>query len=78
MFLLHSAESLIDPSFFLQSLKDAFIKVGCSSFDLHVEQDIAEALEIVLEELTGPSIVTSAAYSIKSLTSITLAIKLIE
>ena len=65
MFQLHSAKSPIDPSFFLKSLKDVFIRVGCS-FDLHAQQDVVKVLEILLEELTGPSIITSAAYNIKS------------
>ena len=47
MFLLHSAKSPIDSSFFVKSLKDAFIKVGHSSFDLHSQQDVVEVLEIV-------------------------------
>ena len=70
MFLLHSAKSPIGPSFFIKSLKAAFIKVCCSSFDSHTQQDVAAVLEIPLEEFTGPPIVTSAAYNIKSLTSI--------
>ena len=69
MFLLHSAKSPIDPSFFLKSVSKGCIQVGCS-FDLHTQQDVVEVLEILLEELTGPSIVTSAAYNIRSLTSI--------
>ena len=69
MFLLHSGKSPIDQSFFLKFLKDALIKVGHSSFDWRVEQDVVEVFEILLEELTGPSIVTSAAYN-KSLISI--------
>ena len=69
MFQLHSAKSPIDPSFFLKSLKDAFIREGRSSFNLHAQQDVVEVLEILLEELTGPSIIISAAYNIKSLTS---------
>ena len=68
MFQLHSAKSPIDPSFPLKSLKDAFIREG-RSFDLHAQQDVVEVLEILLEELTGPSIITSEAYDIKSLTS---------
>ena len=68
--MLHPGKSPIDPSFFLKSLKDAFIEVGCSSFGLHAQRDVAKVLEILLEELTGPSIVTSAAYNIKSFTSI--------
>ena len=68
MFQLHSAKSPIDPSFFLKSLKDLFFREG-RSFDLHAQQDVVEVLEIILEELTGPSIITSAAYNIKSLTS---------
>ena len=68
MFQLHSAKSPIDPSFFLKSLKDVFFREG-RSFDLHAQQDVVEVLEILLEELTGPSIITSAAYNIKSLTS---------
>ena len=68
MFQLHSAKSPIDPSFFLKSRKDVFIREG-RSFDLHAQQDVVEVLEIQLEELTGPSIITSAAYNIKSLTS---------
>ena len=42
---------------------------GHSSFDLHAQQDVAEVLEILLEVLTGPSIITSAAYNMKSLTT---------
>ena len=42
---------------------------GHSSFDLHAQQDVVEVLEILLEVLTGPSIITSAAYNMKSLTS---------
>ena len=68
MFQLHSVESPIDPSFFLKSVKDVFIREG-RSFDLHAQQDVDEVLEILLEELTGPSVITSAAYNIKSLTS---------
>ena len=68
MFQLHLAKSPIDPSFFFKSLKDVFIREG-RSFDLHAQQDVVEVLEILLEELTGPSIITSAAYNIKSLTS---------
>ena len=67
MFQLHSAKSPIDPSF-LKSLKDVLIREG-HSFDLHAQQDVVEVLEILLEELTGPSIIASAAYNIKSLTS---------
>ena len=70
MFLLHSAKSPIDPSFFLKSLKDVIIEVGCSSFGLHGQRDVAKVLEVLLEELTGPSIVTNAACNIKSHTSI--------
>ena len=70
MFLLHSARSSIDPSFFRKSLKDTFIKAGRSSFDLHAQLDVDEVSEILLEELTGPSVVTSAADNIKSFTSI--------
>ena len=68
MFQLHSTKSPIDPAFFLQSVKDDFIREG-RSVDLHAQQDVVEVLEILLEELTGPSIITSAAYNIKSLTS---------
>ena len=39
MFLLHSPKFPIQPSFSLKSLKNAFIKVGGSSFDLHAQQD---------------------------------------
>ena len=72
MFLLQSLKSPIDLSFFLKSLKDPFIKIGCFSFDLHLhaQQDVAKVLEILLEELTGPSVVSTAAYYIESLTSI--------
>ena len=68
MFQLHSAKSPSDPSFFLKSLKDVFIREG-RSFDLHAQQDVAEVLEILLEELSGPSIITSVVYNIKSLVS---------
>ena len=36
---------------------------------MHAQQDVVEVLEVLLEELTGPSIITSAAYNIKRLTS---------
>ena len=65
MFQLHSAKSPFDPSFFLKSLKGGFIMEG-PFFDLHAQQDVAEVLEILLDELTGPSIITS---NIKNLTS---------
>ena len=68
IFQLHSAQSPIDPSFFLKSLKDVFIREG-RFFDLHAQQDLVKILEILLEKLTGPSIITSAACNIKSLTS---------
>ena len=68
MFQLHSAKSPIDPSFFLKSLKDVFIREG-RSFDLHAQQDVVKVLEILLEELTGPSVITRVAYNIKNLTS---------
>ena len=68
MFQLHSEKSPIDPPFFLKSLKDVWIRKG-RSFDLHAQQDVVEVLKIILEELTGPSIITSAAYNIKSLAS---------
>ena len=68
MFQLHSAKSPIDPSFFLKSLKDVLIRES-RSFDLQAQQDVVEVLQILLEELSGSSIITSAAYNIKSLTS---------
>ena len=68
MFQLHSAKSPIDPSFFVKSLKGVFISQGCS-FDLHTQQDLVKVLKSLLEELTGSSIITSAAYNIKRLTS---------
>ena len=68
LFQLHSAKSTIDPSFFLKSLKDVFIREGCS-FDSCAQQDDIEVSEILLEELTGPSVITSAAHNFKSLTS---------
>ena len=51
----------------VKSLKDAISRVGHFSFDLHVWQDVVEVLEVLLEELT--SIITSAAYNMKSLIS---------
>ena len=79
MFQLHLAKSPIDPSFFLKSLKDVFFREGCS-FDLHAQQDVVKVLEILLEELTCPSIITSAAYNIKAspVLPVTLAINLTE
>ena len=67
MFQLHSTKSPIDPVFFFKSLKDVFVREGCS-FDLHAQEDVVEVLEVLLE-LTGPSFITSAAYKIKSVTS---------
>ena len=70
-FQLHSAKSPIDPSFFLfKSLKDVFIREG-RSLDLHAQQDVVEVLEVLLEELTSPFVITNAAYNIKSFTSTT-------
>ena len=68
MFQLHSAKSPIYPSFFLKSLKDVFFRGG-RSFDLPAQQYAVKVLEIILEELTGSSIITSAAYNFKSVTS---------
>ena len=59
IFQLHSAKSPIKPSFFLKSPKYAFIREG-RSYDLHAQQDVVQVLEILLEELTSPSIITSA------------------
>ena len=76
MFQLHSEKSPIDPSFFLKSLKDVLIRKGCS-FDLHAQQDVVKVLKIILEELTGPSIITSAVLiTLKAspVLSVTLAI----
>ena len=80
MFLLYSKKSPTYPSFFLKSLKDAFIKVGCPSFDLHAQQDVVEVLEILLEGLTGPFIVTSAVITSRAslVSSVTLDIHLTE
>ena len=47
MFQLHSAKSPINPSFFLKSLKDVFIREG-HSFDLHDQQDVVKVLEVLL------------------------------
>ena len=75
MFELHSAKSPIDRSFFLKSLKGVFISQGCS-FDLHAQQDVVKVLESLLEELTGSSIITSAAYyiNVSPVLFVTLAI----
>ena len=70
MLLLYSLKSPIDLYFFVKSLKDAFIKVGHSSFDLYAQNYIVEVLEIVLEELTSSSVVISAAHNIKIFSSI--------
>ena len=69
--LSYIQQSLQLNHFFSLSLYwNAFIKVDHSSFDLHAQQEDVEVLEIVLEEFTDPSIVTSTSYNIKSLTSI--------
>ena len=47
MFQLHSAKSPINPSFFLKSLKNVFIREG-HSFDLHDQQDVVKVLEVLL------------------------------
>ena len=79
MFLLHSKKYPTYPSFFPKSLKDAFIKVGCSSFDLHAQQDVAEVLEILLEELTPLLLIVQLITSKASLvSSVTLDIHLTE
>ena len=63
-----------------ESLKDAFNKIGGSSLDLHAQQDAVEVFEILLGELTGPSIVSSAALTSKAspVSSATLVINLKE
>ena len=73
MFQLHSAKSAIIPSFFLKSLKNLFIREG-RSFDLHAQQDVVEVLETLLQQLTGPSIITSAL----PVLSVTLATNLTD
>ena len=80
MFQLHSAKSQIDPSFFLKSLKDAFIREGCSSFDLHAQQDVVEVLEILLEVLTALLflLVQLISSRVAPAPSVTLAISLTE
>ena len=65
---IHQSLQLIQ-FFSLKSLKDAFIREGHSSVDVHAQEDVVEILEILLEELTGPSIIITAVYNIKSLTS---------
>ena len=39
------------------------------SYLLYLVSNVVKLLEILLEELTGPSIITSAAYDMKSLTT---------
>ena len=75
MFQLHSAKSPIYPSFFIKSLKGVFISQGCS-FDLHAQQEVVKVLESLLEELTGSSIITSAAcyINVSPVLFVTLAI----
>ena len=70
LFLLHSSKSPIDPSFFLLCLKNTFNKIGRSSFDIFAQQDVAEVLEVILEELSGSSLFANEVYNIKGLTSI--------
>ena len=58
MSLLNSSKSTLDPSNFLRHLKIALIKSGKTNFDIYQQQDAAEILMFILNELASDSIHT--------------------
>ena len=64
------AKSCIDPSPFLFTLENFIRRSGRSSFVVNSQQDAAEVLEHVLNELMGDSVVAGTTISIKNRISI--------
>ena len=69
--LLRSNSSPLDPSVFLISLKDAFIKAGKSSFEVNAQHDVVEILEFILDDFANSSIIFKESFAIRSVTRVT-------
>ena len=65
MSLLKSSKSSLDPSHFLRHLKQVLIKFGRIDFDIFQQQDAAEILLCVLEELCDESILAQDSINIQ-------------
>ena len=64
------AKTCIDPSPFLFTLENFISRSGRSSFVVNSQQDAAEVLEHVLNELMGDSVVAGSTTAIKNRISI--------
>ena len=53
----------IDPSNFLWALKRNLSSMRVAPFDFNSQQDVAEVLQVVLDELTGVSLAVSSLIS---------------
>ena len=71
MSLLKSSKSALDPSHFLRHLKQIILKSGRPDFDIFQQQDAAEILLCVLEELCGESILAQDSINVQVRKSIT-------
>ena len=56
MSLLKISKVALDPSYFLKCVKQIICKVGNPAFNLFSQQNAAEILSYILEELCGESI----------------------
>ena len=56
MSLLQTSKGALDPSYFLKCLKQIISKTGNHAFDLFSQQDVAQILSDILEELFGESL----------------------
>ena len=62
--LLQTSKGALDPSYFLKCLKQIISKAGNPAFDGFTQQDAAEILSYILEELCGESINASESIRI--------------
>ena len=53
MSLLHTSKGALDPSYLLKCLNQIISKAGNCAFNLFSQQDAAEILSYILEELFG-------------------------
>ena len=62
--LLQTSKGALDPSYFLKCLKQIISKAGNPAFDVFIQQDAAEILSYILEELCGESVNASESIRI--------------
>ena len=62
--LLQTSKGALDPSYFLKCLKHILSKTRYLAFNLFLQQDTAEILPYILEELCGESIHASESIRI--------------